>query len=127
MVGDVAVYIEAEGFILPEMEMIRVIEGLSRGVIIGLNIMEAYGIHIEEGEIKFKRIPLTSMIIWKKKPKSSPRISEAPLSNKFSGMAFTPNLCSASRSSVANYLPLDETSSRTFKVTHLAPSGQTLK
>jgi hypothetical protein len=32
--------------------------------IIGLDIMESYGIYIEGDEIKFKHIPPTSMIIW---------------------------------------------------------------
>jgi hypothetical protein len=31
--------------------------------IIGLNIMESYGIYIENDEVKFKHVPPTSMVI----------------------------------------------------------------
>jgi hypothetical protein len=63
LVGDATVYIEVEGYILPERETIGVIEDLRVDAIIGLNIMESYGIYIENNEIKFKHIPPTSMII----------------------------------------------------------------
>ncbi|MEO0242789.1 MAG: aspartyl protease family protein [candidate division WOR-3 bacterium] len=63
LVGHATVYLEVEGYILPEIEAIGVIEDLLRDAIIGLNIMEKYGIYIEEDEIKFKQIPPTSMII----------------------------------------------------------------
>ncbi|MEM0328210.1 MAG: retropepsin-like aspartic protease [Thermoproteota archaeon] len=63
LVGHTTVYLEVEGYVLPEMEVIGVIEDLARDAIIGLNIMESYGIYIEEDEIKFKHIPPTSMII----------------------------------------------------------------
>jgi predicted aspartyl protease len=63
LVGDATVYIEVEGYILPERETIGVIEGLKVDAIIGLNIMESYGIYIENNEVKFKHIPPTSMII----------------------------------------------------------------
>jgi hypothetical protein len=63
LVGDTTVYIEVEGYILPEREIIGVIEDLGVDVIIGLNIMESYEIYIENNEIKFKHIPPTSMII----------------------------------------------------------------
>jgi hypothetical protein len=63
LVGDTTVYIEVEGYILPERETIGVIEDLRVDAIIGLNIMESYGIYIENNEIKFKHIPPTSMII----------------------------------------------------------------
>lgn len=63
LVGDVTVYIEVEGYILPERETIGVIEDFMRDAIIGLNIMEKYGIYIEDDEIKFKHIPPSSMII----------------------------------------------------------------
>jgi len=36
---------------------------LKMDAIIGLNIMESYGIYIENDEIRFKHIPPTSMII----------------------------------------------------------------
>jgi hypothetical protein len=61
LVGDTT--IEIEGYILPERETIGVIEDLKMDVIIGLNIMESYGIYIEDYKIKFKRYPPTSMII----------------------------------------------------------------
>jgi predicted aspartyl protease len=63
LVGDATVYIEVEGYILPERETIGVIEDLRVDAIIGLNIMESYGIYIENNEVKFKHIPPTSMII----------------------------------------------------------------
>jgi len=63
LVGDTTVYIEVEGYILPERETIGVIEDLRVDAIIGLNIMESYGIYIEDDKIKFKHYPPTSMII----------------------------------------------------------------
>jgi hypothetical protein len=63
VIGRTVVLLEVEGHILPEEEIIRVIEDLTVGAIIGLNIMESYGIYIENNEIKFKHIPLTLMII----------------------------------------------------------------
>jgi hypothetical protein len=63
LVGDATVYIEVEGYILPERETIGVIEDLRVDAIIGLNIMESYGIYIENNEIKFKHVPPTSIII----------------------------------------------------------------
>jgi hypothetical protein len=63
LVGDATVSIEVEGYILPERETIGVIEDLRVDAIIGLNIMESYGIYIENNEVKFKYIPPTSMII----------------------------------------------------------------
>ena len=63
LIGDVTVYLEVEGFLLPERETIGVIEGLVVDAIIGLNIMEKYGIYVEDNEIKLKRVPPTSMII----------------------------------------------------------------
>jgi hypothetical protein len=63
LVGDTTVYIEVEGYILPERETIGVIENLRMDAIIGLNIMESYGIYIEENKIKFRHYPPTSMII----------------------------------------------------------------
>jgi hypothetical protein len=63
LVGDTTVYIEVEGYILPEREVVGVIEGLRVDAIIGLNVMESYGIYIENNEVKFKHVPPTSMII----------------------------------------------------------------
>lgn len=63
LVGDTTVYLEIEGYILPERETIGVIEDLVVDAIIGLNIMEKYGIIIEGDEIKLKYLPPTSMII----------------------------------------------------------------
>lgn len=63
LIGDATVYMEVEGYVLPEREIIGVIEDLMKDLIIGLNIMEKYGIYIEEDEIKFKEIPPSSMII----------------------------------------------------------------
>jgi hypothetical protein len=63
VIGRTNVFLEVEDYILPEEEIIGVIEDLAVDVIIGLNIMESYGIYIENNEIKFKHIPPTSMII----------------------------------------------------------------
>jgi predicted aspartyl protease len=63
LIGDTTVYLEIEGYVLPEKEVMGVIEDLAVDAIIGLNIMESYGIYIEEDEIKFKHLPPTSMII----------------------------------------------------------------
>ena len=63
LIGRVAVFIEVEGYLLPEEEVVGIVEELMVDAIIGLNIMEAYGIYIEEDKIKFKHIPPTSMII----------------------------------------------------------------
>jgi hypothetical protein len=63
LVGWTAVDLEVEGYILPEKEAIGVIDDLPVDLIIGLNIMEKYGVYIENDEIKFKHIPPTSMII----------------------------------------------------------------
>ena len=63
LIGDATVYLEVEGYILPERETIGVIEDLMADVIIGLNIMESYGIYIEDDQIKFKQYPPTSVII----------------------------------------------------------------
>ncbi len=63
LIGDATVYLEVEGYVLPERETIGVIEDLITDAIVGLNIMEKYGIYIEDDEIKFKHIPPTSMVI----------------------------------------------------------------
>jgi hypothetical protein len=63
VIGRTNVFLEVEGYILPEEEIIGVIEDLAVDAIIGLNIMESYGIYIKDDEIKFKHIPPTSMII----------------------------------------------------------------
>ena len=63
LVGWTVVDIEVEGYILPEKEVFGVIEELSANAIIGLNIMEKYGIYIEDNKIKLKQYPPTSMII----------------------------------------------------------------
>lgn len=63
LVGDTTVYLEVEGYVLPERETIGVIEDLIVDAIIGLNIMESYGIYIEEDKIKFRHYPPSSLII----------------------------------------------------------------
>ncbi|MCC6005745.1 MAG: retropepsin-like domain-containing protein [Thermofilum sp.] len=63
LIGWTVVDLEVEGFILPEKEAIGVIDDLLMDLIIGLNIMEKYGIYIEDDEIKFRHVPPTSMII----------------------------------------------------------------
>jgi hypothetical protein len=63
LVGWAVVELEVEGYRLPEREVLGVIDGLLADAVIGLNIMESYGIYIENDKIKFKNIPPTSMII----------------------------------------------------------------
>jgi hypothetical protein len=63
VIGRTNAFLEVEGYILPEEEIIGVIEDLAVDVIIGLHIMESYGIYIKDDEIKFKHIPPTSVII----------------------------------------------------------------
>jgi len=63
LIGRTTVYIEVEGYLLPEEETLGVIEDLWFDAIVGLNIMESYGIYIEENKIKFRHYPPTSMII----------------------------------------------------------------
>ena len=63
LIGWTVVDLEVDGYILPEKEAIGVIDDLLVDLIVGLNIMEKYGIYIEADEIKFKYIPPTSMII----------------------------------------------------------------
>jgi len=63
LIGDTVVYIEVDGWLLPEREVIGVVEDLRIDAIIGLNIMESYGIYIEEDELKFREKPPTSTII----------------------------------------------------------------
>jgi predicted aspartyl protease len=63
VIGRTTVFLEVEGYVLPEEEAVGVIEDLAVDAIIGLNIMESYGIYIENDKIRFKHIPPTSMII----------------------------------------------------------------
>lgn len=63
LIGRTTVYLEVEGCLLPEEETIGVIENLWVQAIIGLNIMESYGIYIEDDKIKLKHYPPTSVII----------------------------------------------------------------
>jgi len=63
LIGRTTVYLEVDGYVLPEEETIGVIEDLRVDAIIGLNIMESYGIYIEEDELKFREKPPTSTII----------------------------------------------------------------
>ncbi|MDI6799049.1 MAG: hypothetical protein QMD12_03615 [Candidatus Aenigmarchaeota archaeon] len=63
LIGDTTVYIEVEGYILPERETIGVIEDLRAEAIIGLNIMEKCGIFIEDDKIRLRYYPPTSIII----------------------------------------------------------------
>ena len=63
LTGDTTVYLEVEGYVLPERETMGVIEDLVVEAIVGLNIMEKYGIYIKDDEIKLRHHPPTSMII----------------------------------------------------------------
>jgi hypothetical protein len=63
VIGRTAVFLEVDGYILPEEETIGVVEGLRVDAIIGLNLMEKYGIYIENDEVRFKEVPPSSAII----------------------------------------------------------------
>jgi len=63
LAGWAVVELEVEGYLLPEREVLGVIDGLLTDAIIGLNIMEKYGVQAEKDEIKFKQTPPTSVII----------------------------------------------------------------
>ena len=63
LIGRTTVNIEIDGYFLPEEETIGVIEDLRVDAIVGLNIMESYGIFFEDNKIKLKRYPPTSLII----------------------------------------------------------------
>ena len=63
LIGDTVVHLEVDGEVLPERELIGVIENLLVDAIIGLNIMEKYGIYIEDDQVKFRHYPPTSMIV----------------------------------------------------------------
>jgi len=63
LAGWAVVELEVEGYLLPEREVLGVIDGLLTDAVIGLNIMEKYGVQMEGNEIKFKQTPPTSMII----------------------------------------------------------------
>jgi len=63
LIGRTIVYLEVDGYLLPEEEVVGVIEDLRVDAIIGLNITESYGIYVEEGQVKLKRQLPTSSII----------------------------------------------------------------
>ena len=63
VIGRTAVFLEVDGYLLPEEETIGVVEGLRVDAIIGLNLMEKFGIRIEGDEIRFKEVPPPPAII----------------------------------------------------------------
>ncbi len=63
MLGDIAVRIEVDGYELPERELLGVIRNLAVDVVIGINIMEKYGIYIGDDELKFRYRPPSSAIL----------------------------------------------------------------
>jgi len=63
IIGDVVVSLIVDGYELPERELLGVIRDLAVDVIIGLNIMEKYGIYIENDELKFRHKPPSSAIL----------------------------------------------------------------
>jgi len=62
IIGDIVVELEIDGYRLPERELLGVIKDLAVDVIIGINIMEKYGIYIENDELKFRYKPPSSAI-----------------------------------------------------------------
>jgi len=63
VVGRLHVYLEIVGYRLPEEETIGVIKDLREEAIIGLNIIESYGIVFEKDRIRFRRTPPTAYLI----------------------------------------------------------------
>jgi hypothetical protein len=63
LIGWTTVELEINGHRLPEKETIGVIDDLRVDAIIGLNIMESYGIYIEDNQIRLSSTPPTSSII----------------------------------------------------------------
>ena len=49
--------LEVAGHVLPEFESLGVIRGLYVEAIIGRNLIEKYGITLEEGRIGFREVP----------------------------------------------------------------------
>ncbi len=63
IIGDVVVSLVVDGYELPERELLGVIKDLAVDIIIGLNIMEKYGIYIEGDELRFRHKPPSSAIL----------------------------------------------------------------
>jgi len=57
VVGRLHVYLEIAGYRLPEEETLGVVKGLREEAIIGVNIIEPYGIVLEKDKISFRRYP----------------------------------------------------------------------
>ena len=58
-----AVDIEVAGYLLPSKETLDVIKDLFIDAVIGLNIIEPYGITFERDKIKFREIPPVTYLI----------------------------------------------------------------
>ena len=63
VIGWTVVDVEIDGWELPEKEAFGVVEDLRIDAIIGLNIMESYGIFIEDNRLKLRHYPPISSII----------------------------------------------------------------
>jgi len=63
VVGRLHVYLEIAGYRLPEEETLGVIKGLREEAIIGINIIEPYGIVLEKDKIIFRRYPPQALLI----------------------------------------------------------------
>ena len=63
LVGRTTVEIEIKGYVLPEEETMGVIKDSRVDAIMGLNIMESYGIFIGDNKITLRLIRPTSLII----------------------------------------------------------------
>jgi len=58
-----AVDLEVAGYVLPSKETLDVIKDLFIDVVIGLNIIEPYGITFEKDKIRFREIPPVTYLI----------------------------------------------------------------
>jgi len=63
IVGYVTAYLEIAGHRLPEVETLGVIKDLAIKAIVGLNIIEPYGIILEKERIRFRQTPPTTYLI----------------------------------------------------------------
>lgn len=63
VVGRLHVYLEVAGYRLPEEETLGVIKDLREEAVIGVNIIEPYGIVLEKDKISFRRYPPQAFLI----------------------------------------------------------------
>lgn len=63
VLGYIVVDIEMLGYTLPSKEILEVVRGLRENAIIGLNIIEPYGILLERERVRFREYPPRTYLI----------------------------------------------------------------